>query len=77
MLLSIGDKLVLILNNLEHDMDNILFWFKVSLLKANPGSFQFMILGNKLPDKYALNSDYVSIRKRDELKLLGITIIKW
>ena len=77
MLLSIGDNLVLILNNLEHDMDNILFWFKVSLLKANPGSFQFMILGNKRPDKYALNSDFVSIRKRDELKLLGITIIKW
>lgn len=77
MLLSIGDKLVLILNNLEHDMDNILFWFKVSLPKANPGSFQLMILGNKRPDKYAVNSDYVSIRKGDELKLLGITIIKW
>ena len=35
----LGSNLTLILNNLEHDMSNLLYWFKINSLKANPGNF--------------------------------------
>ena len=53
-LYSHGSNLPLILNNLEHDMKNLLYWFKINSLKANPGKFQFMILGKKKRLKYSL-----------------------
>ena len=56
-LYSHGSNLPLILNNLEHDMRNLLYWFKINSLKANPGKFQFMILGKKNRLKYSLKLD--------------------
>ena len=50
---SHGSNLPLILSNLEHDMRNLLYWFKMNALKANPGKFQFMILGKKNCLKYS------------------------
>ena len=47
-LYSHGSNLPLILSNLEPGMRNLLYWFKINLLKANPGKFQFMILGKKI-----------------------------
>ena len=44
-LYSHGSNLPLILNNLEHDMDNLLHWFKINSLKASLEKFKFMILG--------------------------------
>ena len=35
-----------ILENLKHDL-KILKWFRINYLQANPGKFQFMILGKK------------------------------
>ena len=35
-LFSQGNNLPLILNNLEHDMRNLLYWFKINSFKANP-----------------------------------------
>ena len=46
-LYSHGSNLPLILSNLEHDMSNLLYWFKINSLKENPGKLQFMILGKK------------------------------
>ena len=46
-LFSHGSSLPLILNNLKHDMKNLLYRFKINSLKANTGKFQFMILGKK------------------------------
>ena len=43
-----------ILENLKHDMKTILKWFRTNLLKANPGQFQFMILGKKQCNKVKL-----------------------
>ena len=42
---SHGSNLPLILNNLEHDMDNLFHWFKINSLKASLEKFKFMILG--------------------------------
>ena len=38
-LFSHGSNLSLILNNLEHDMRNLLYWFKINSFQANPGKF--------------------------------------
>ena len=38
-LFSHDSNLPLILNKLEYDMCNFLNWFKINLLKANPGKF--------------------------------------
>ena len=47
-LFSHGSSLPLILTNLEHDMKDLLYWFKINSLKVKPGKFQFMILGKKI-----------------------------
>ena len=44
-LYSHGSNLSLILNNLEHDVRNLLHWFKINSIKASAGKFQFLILG--------------------------------
>ena len=54
-LYSHGSNLLLIMNNLGHDVRNLLYLFKINSLKANPGKFQLMILGKKKPLKYSLN----------------------
>ena len=47
-LYSHDSNLPLILNNFEHDMMNLLYWFKINSLKADPGKFKFMILGKSI-----------------------------
>ena len=42
-----GEDLRNILWNLKHDMKILLKWFRMNSLQANPGKFQFMILGKK------------------------------
>ena len=42
-----GKDLSNILENLKHDMKILLKWFRINSLRANPGKFQFMILGEK------------------------------
>ena len=42
-----GEDLSNILENLKHDLKILLKWFRINSLQANPGKFQFMILGNK------------------------------
>ena len=64
------------MSNLEHDMRNLLYWFKISSLKVNPGNFQFMILGKKNRLKYSLKVGCITIKESDEVELLGITIDK-
>ena len=75
-LYSHGSSLPLILSNLEHDMRNLLYWFKINSLKANPGKFQFMIPGKKNRLKYSLKIGSKTVKESDEVELLGITIDK-
>ena len=42
-----GKDLSNILENLKHDLKILLKWFRINSLQANPGKFQFMILGKK------------------------------
>ena len=47
-LFSHGSSLPFILNNLKNNAKNLLYWFKINSLKANPGKFHFMIPGEKI-----------------------------
>ena len=44
---SCDKKLETIFSNLKYDLENVLSWFQVNSLKANPSKFQFMILGTE------------------------------
>ena len=66
-LYSHGSNLPLILNNLEGDMRNLLYWFKINSLKANPGRFRFMILGKNKRLKYSLKIGSITIKESDEV----------
>ena len=60
-LYSHGSKLPLLLNNLEHDMRNLLYWSKINSLKVNPGKLKFIILGKKKRLKYSLIYNYQKV----------------
>ena len=57
-------------------MRNLLCWFKINSLKANPGKYQFMILWKKKRLKYSLKIGSITIKESDEVEVLGITIDK-
>ena len=57
-------------------MRNLLYWLKIDSLKANVRKFQFMILGKKNRLKYILKIGSITVKKFDEVDLLGITIDK-
>ena len=59
---------------LKIDLKNVLYWFQVNSLKANPGKFQFMILGDKKNNTFVLNIHDNEIKNSSEVELLGITI---
>ena len=45
----------IVFRNLKPDINNVLAWFIINSLKANPGKFQFMVLGTKEDDSFVLN----------------------
>ena len=55
-LYSCGKRLTEIKENFVSDTKSILSWFRLNSLKANPGKFQFLILGDKshIKDKLKL-----------------------
>ena len=55
------------------NLKNGLYWFQANSLKANPGKFQFMILGDK-KNAFVLNIRDKEIKNSREVELLGITI---
>ena len=61
-LYSSNKELEIGFRNLETDLNNVLAWFNINSLKANPGKFQFMVLGTKEDDS--------------EVTLLGVKIDK-
>ena len=60
--------------NLKTNLKNVLYWFEVNSLKANPGKFQFMILGDKKNNTFVLNIHDKEIKNSSKVELLGITV---
>ena len=73
-LYSCDKKLENIFVNLKIDLKNVLYWFQVNSLKANPGKFQIMIFGDKKNNTFILNIHDKEIKNSSEVELLGITI---
>ena len=69
-----GKDLSNILENLKHDMKILLKWFRINSLQANPGKFQFMILGKKNRNSVKLIINSTGIEETKKVVLLGITI---
>ena len=42
-----GRNIENVISDLKTDLVGVMEWFKITSLKANPGKFQFMVLGNK------------------------------
>ena len=70
-----GDKnLDLVFLNLNSDLSNVMDSFKINSLGANPGKFQFMVLGGNKNDCFNLHMTGKVIPSSSETKLIGITI---
>ena len=69
-----GKDLPNILENLKHDLTILLKWFIINSLQANPGKFQFMILGKKKRNSFKLIINSTKIEESKKVVLLGITI---
>ena len=54
-LFSHDKNLDLLFPNLHSDLSNVMDWFKINSLRANPGKFQFMVLGANKNDSFNLN----------------------
>ena len=57
-------------------MENVLKWFMLSSLKANPRKFQLMILGDKTCYKHILKINSTCVESSDDVTLLGVMIDK-
>ena len=73
-LFCVDKNLDLVSFNLNSDLSNVMDWFKINSLKANPGKFQFMVLGANKNECFNLNVAGKVILSSSEVKLLGITI---
>ena len=69
-------RLTEIKENIVSDTKSILSWFRLNYLKANPGNFQFMILGDKSHPKRVLKIHSIKVEASDDVLLLGITTDK-
>ena len=69
-----GEELSNILENLKHDMKILLTWFRINFFQANPGKFQFMILGKKKRNSVKLIVNSTGIVESKKVVLIGIKI---
>ena len=69
-------KLEIVLRNLETYLNNVLAWFNINSLKANPDKFQFMILVTKKDNSFVLNIGQNKIESLTKVTLLGVKIDK-
>ena len=73
-LFSDDKNLESVFSNSDSDLSNVIDWFKINSLKANPGKFRFMVLGANKNDSFNLNVAGTVIPSTSEVKLLGIMI---
>ena len=62
------------LEDLQHDMNMLLNWFKINSMKPNLKKFQFMILGKGSRLPVILNKNNIKIRESQKVILLGLAI---
>ena len=72
-LFAIAKTLAEVILKLNIEIQDILHWFKINGLVANPGKFQVMFLGRFEPIEFFTIGD-IKVKVRDQVKLLGIFI---
>ena len=72
---SVGKNIENVISDLKTNLVEV-EWFKINSLKANPGKFQFMILGNKDEIFFNIHINNVKTENSNEVTLLGIKIYK-
>ena len=73
---SVGKNIENVISDQKTDLVGVLVWFKINSLKANPGKFQFVVLGNKHERSFDIHINNVKIKNSNEVTLLGIKIDK-
>ena len=73
---SCRKDLLKIKENLICTVKNILKWFRLNYLKANPGKFQFMILEDKTCCEHIFEINLACVYSSDDETLLSVTIDK-
>ena len=58
----------------EHDMQNVLKWFKVNSMRPNSKKLQLIILGQSTRQSIMLNINNINIKESSSVVLLGLTI---
>ena len=71
-LYSSNKELEIVFRNPESDLNNILAWININSLKANPGKFEFMVLGTKEDHSFVLNKGKNKNERSTEVTLLGV-----
>ena len=61
-LYSVGKDIENIISDLKTDLVWVIEWFKINSLKANPGKFQFMVLGSKDERSFNIHINNVQIK---------------
>ena len=69
-----GEDFSNVLENLKNYLKILLKWFRINSLQANPGKFQFIILGKKNRNSVNLIINSTKIEESKKVVLLGITI---
>ena len=72
-LFAIAETLAEVILKLDIEIQDILHWFKINGLVANPGKFQVMFLGRFEPIDIFTIGD-IKVKVKDQVKLLGIFI---
>ena len=75
-LYSVGKNIENVISDLKTDLVGVMEWFKINSLKANPGKFQFMVLGSKDERSFNIHINNVQIKNSNKVTLLGIIIDK-
>ena len=75
-LYSVGKNIENVISHLKADLVGVMEWFKFNSLKANPGKFQFIVLGNKDERPFNIHINNIKIKNLNEVTLLGIKINK-
>ena len=75
-LYSVGKNIENVISDLKTGLVGVMEWFKINSLKANPGKFQFMVLGYKDERSFNIHINNVQIKNSNEVTLLGIKIDK-
>ena len=69
---SCGENVPKVKEDLICTMKNILKWFRLNSFKANPGKFQFMILGDKSCYECIVKINLTCVQSSDNVTLLGV-----